>query len=219
VNVHNSSQIQMNSFSSWEFLEVFVILISLLSGLDSYLQIPSSFYIYPYLFGFLKTIHSSSKKNIWWILSILHILAHVLFPAYLSMGSNSNSIRQTPNPDFNPIFDYWVHALQCFCIFLLTKSAPLRIVGTLFGVCMLGGALYVQIDPNFLTTFLWKCLSFGGVFGTICHHLLLDFNDQLLKLNLFIWCSPYIGYLLYDSTTIWMWDEKMHKIGYFTGGI
>lgn len=202
----------MKTLSSWKFLFGFIILVLFVSGIDFYFRPPGSVYVWAYLLGFILYDDAKKSVRIWWLLCVLHVLAHILFPAYLL---DETSRRQIPNPHFNPLFDYCVHALQCGCIFLLTKSRFARLVGMLFAGGLILGAWYVQIDPSFLGTLLWKCLSFGGVFGTICHHLLLDCNPRIVKLNLWIWCSPYVGYLLYDSTTIWLWDEQMHKMGLF----
>lgn len=144
-------------------------------------------------------------QMVWWILTITHGLAHVIYPALYGDIFNEN---------YSPIYDYIVHAGQCLCA--LVYHPTLIPIGIFIHSCMLIGAGIAHVDKKFLQTKLWVAISGGGVFGTIFHMLLLGDvmnSTQMLIANIIIWLTPYLGYL--NMNGIPKWDSFLNHIGLF----
>jgi hypothetical protein len=158
---------------------------------------------------------------VWVLLTVLHGLAHILYPALIGVNFNK---------EYDPIYDYFVHAAQCLCVaYYHPTLMPLGIfcamammVGSAIGredgrihTTMNKGADVVPLPGFFFTTKMWLMCSAFGVFGTIYHMMLLNktADPALFYAGIFIWLSPYFGYLVPGKIPVW--DSIMNKIGLF----
>jgi hypothetical protein len=144
---------------------------------------------------------------LWYLLTILHGLAHVTHPALHGI---------VPNPNYNALYDYIVHGAQCLTI--VVWSPKLLAIGVLASQLMITGAAITYVHKPFFETFLWILISGLGVFGTQYHSMLLLSKTKARDYSLFIagwilWVSPYLGYLI--PNYIPEWDAITNRIGLF----
>ena len=195
----------MNPRFSLIFVSSLAILLSISSTLK--LIVPDNlihFTIIHLLAAPLFIKRNGYKEICWYVLTFMHGVSHITHPAFHGTVVNEN---------FNPLYDYIIHAAQCLCVFYYHKN--LFPVGVFLHSMMLIGATISHLDETFLQTYLWILISFGGVFGTQYHMMLLNKNKDV---NIFIesaiiWTLPYIGYLY--QPTIPQWDNFANQTGLF----
>jgi len=184
-----------------KFIGLFVCLLPLLVLIDNkFADIVS----YSFLYGTTLLFARNKLDILWYILAYMHGLAHIYVPA----------LRGTiPNLNYDPIYDYMIHAAQCLCIYNYHHNwFP---VGVMIHSSMLTGAIIGHLDSKFFETYLWIVISAGGVFGTHYHMMLLNKtkNKSIFIASCIIWITPYIGYL--DIVNIPQWDSFLNSIGLF----
>lgn len=136
------------------------------------------------------------KEIIWWVLTILHGLAHLYHPA---------SINGVMNVNYNPLPDFIVHGLQCLCMPYMF-GVPLAIQTWVAGVVG-------YYHKPFLASTLWRIMSIGGVFGTQHQMLLLSRESHIYRASYLVWFLPYLGYMNYNY--IPQWDYLVNSFGLF----
>jgi hypothetical protein len=151
-------------------------------------------------FLFLRLTFSSSlsyRQYIWWwVLTLLHGMAHWMHPSFHGL---------TPNEHYNPLPDFIVHGLQC----LLIPSN----FGYLLAVSTWSAGFIGMMHKPFLKEVAWRVMSIGGVIGTQHHMLLLPHDRSVMYASFIIWYGPYLGYL-YDPF-IPLWNDLMNTCGLF----
>lgn len=179
------------------FLGKFTLGVTALTAIDTVLDLNKYLTFGVFHLGVLFWLYSRNKKeNIWWVLTLLHGLAHLYHPT---------SINGVMNTEYNPLPDFTVHAAQCLCI-------P-TFVGPLLALSTLTAGVVGFVSREFLTSPLWRLMSIGGVFGTQHHMFLLSTAAHIKRASYLIWFLPYVGYLNYAY--IPRWDYLVNTIGLF----
>ena len=199
--------INNNSKSAVLFLLVFLGSLVLTHGMNyiitSYI---SSDKLTSFLILHLPTIFfmRSARHYLWYVLTILHGLAHIFHPAFIGTVYNTN---------YTPFYDYTVHSFQCLCVYYYNKD--LFPIGVFASTMMLVGAGMAHLNVQFMDTFTWVIISGFGVFGTIMHMLLYnnEVSNAMVVMNCILWALPYLGYLNRDL--IPQNDNILNKIGLF----
>ena len=78
------------------------------------------------------------------------------------------------------------------------------------------GATIAHLDNKFMSNPFWLFVSGCGVFGVVWHMQLLNTNknNRIFWTGVFIWFSPYIGYL--DFNYIPFWDNIVNSVSLFS---
>ena len=197
------------------YLILFSITLGPLLALDNFLQFElkldtvKSFLIMnsiPAIY-FLVVKKPDLVETVWYLLTILHGLAHVIHPAFFGTYFNVH---------YTPLFDYIVHFMQCtICTYLYHAGKRERIIGYTFGAMILTAGIRAHIDRSFLQTFLWILMSMGGVYGTHTHMMLVNktHSQNVYIANLVIWIGSYAGYLYMPMLP--QWDALINYLGLF----
>lgn len=207
-------------FSAIDFLLLFSFIIIVLNAIDYFLIFILNLFFsdttfveicsFLILHSILPFLFLSWHLCLWILLTVAHGLVHIVQPSFYSINS--------PNFTYNPLYDFIIHSAQCLSSYYYYPS--LFPIGVFFSINLMIGAAIAYIKFDFLTTPLWVFMSFGGVFGTQHHMMLLQnniFSDKhyiIYCTSLFIWTLPYIGYLIFFYN-IPYWDLLMHSSGLF----
>jgi hypothetical protein len=146
---------------------------------------------------------------LWWVLTVLHGLAHIAHPAFYG---------EKPNANYTPFYDYIIHSFQCLTISFYNPQW--LVYGIAIHTMMIAAAIVAHLDKKYLETPMWLLFSSGGVFGTH-FHMMLIINELYLShitySSLFIWTAPYFGYLLplIGEDRIPQWDKFVNELGLF----
>ena len=143
---------------------------------------------------------------LWFVITILHGIAHIIHPAYYGT---------TFNIDYTPLYDFIVHAAQCLCVYVYDKE--LFPFGVFFHSTTLLGGIVAHLDKTFLETKFWILISAGAaVFGSQYHMMLLNKNknNYIFICSLLIWTLPYLFYLV-PFEYIPVMDSFLNSIGLF----
>lgn len=148
-----------------------------------------------------------TNRLVWWILAVVHGVAHLIHPAFHGT---------VPNPNYTPLWDFIVHAIECLCIHAYHCTTMSKIVSTVtFFTTFFAGLTAHIYGAEFMTNPLWLVLSGGGVLGATYHMNLLNehHSKHVLFANYFIWFAPYVGYLKFE----WIpeWDNLMNRTSLF----
>jgi len=141
---------------------------------------------------------------VWFILTYLHGMAHILHPPF---------IGKIPNTNYTALYDYIVHDAQCLCIFYYQPQ--LFPIGIFASSMMLMGAVMTHINKKFFEEPFWLFASGFGTFGSHYHMMLLNThkNENIFYGSCIIWISPFLPYLIRQN--IPTWDYLMNTIGLF----
>lgn len=144
------------------------------------------------------------RDGVWFFLTYLHGLAHMVHPAFYGTQVNI---------EYTPLYDYLVHAMQCMCIYAWNKD--MLPIGIVFHTSMMTSGAIAHLNKKFLTTGIWLLMSSGGIFGTIFHMMLLNRkkNMTVLYASIILWTLPYAGYFI--PNYIPQWDALMNGMGLF----
>jgi hypothetical protein len=192
-------------------LYIFILVFIALLPISFTLELISKYFIKNEIIAFLS-YHSflipflSTKKEIcWYLLTIFHGHAHLMFPS---------SINNTINKDFDPVYDYSVHALQC--LFVLAYHPKLFLFGIIEALGLIVGSLIAHFRREFLESYMFIILSGGGFFGTQYHMMLINNkkDKSIFVASFFIWCFSYIGYIVPGQ--VHEWDFVMYNSGLFS---
>lgn len=143
---------------------------------------------------------------LWFLITILHGIAHIIHPAYHGTIFNTN---------YTPLYDYIVHAVQCLCIYAYNPSYT--IAGIFFFITTMIAGIKAHFDSTFLETGIWVLLSGGAaLFGSQAHMMLLNRtkNNEIFYSSLLLWITPYVMYLV-PFNYIPMVDHFLNTIGLF----
>jgi hypothetical protein len=130
-----------------------------------------------------------NSNFLWIILCFLHGQMHILSPAFNGIEVNTN---------YQPFFDYCVHGAQALTGILYHPNSPtILYLSIYFATTITFAGFMVAIDRSFLQTYLWLLFSFGGVFGTHYHMMLLNpmKKNSIFIASILIWTIPYLFYL------------------------
>lgn len=140
----------------------------------------------------------------WWILTILHGMAHITHPAFNGVIFNEQ---------YTPLYDFVIHGGQCLTVWYYHKDVfPIGIFGA---IVMIVASAMVHLQKSILETNFWLFASGFGVFGAVYHMMLINHSKdkKLYNANLIIWTVPYIGYLFPGQIPVW--DNFVNQIGLF----
>lgn len=191
---------------SFSFLILFYALLPLSIGLksitDSIFTPVTSFLI---LHSVLIIFLTDFKSKLWFILTVLHGLAHIYHPAFIGTTYNTN---------YTPIYDFAVHSAECLCIYYYSKR--LLPIGIFVHSIVFIGAALAHLDNKFMAEYTWIFVSGCGVFGVLWHMMLLNTekNSKIFWTGVFLWFSPYLGYL--DFSFIPYWDSVVNSVSLFS---
>ena len=145
------------------------------------------------------------KDYLWYVLTVLHGLAHIYHPAFRGTTYNTN---------YTPLYDFAIHSAECLCIYYYSKK--LLPIGIFFHSIVFIGATIAHLDNAFMGNPFWLFVSGCGVFGVVWHMTLLNKtkDSKIFWTGVFIWFTPYIGYL--DFNFIPYWDSVVNSVSLFS---
>lgn len=191
---------------SFSFLLLFYALLPISIGLkhitDTLFSSVASFLI---LHSIILFYLNNYKSVIWYILTVLHGLAHIYHPAFIGTIYNKN---------YTPLYDFAIHSAECLCIYYYSKR--LLPIGIFIHSIVFIGATIAHLDNAFMGNPFWLFVSGCGVFGVVWHMQLINTNkdNRIFWTGVFIWFSPYIGYL--DFNFIPYWDNIVNSVSLFS---